>query len=236
MIQIAEKPSAAAAAPTVVAAKPPPLEAAAAVVTDRRPAWMWPVVMGSVLISGMVSIWALGVFSAKDKGSLEVAPTKSPSSPGPLVGVRTPAPPAPPLAPNPDVNKSREVVRVPESRKNDASALEELASNRVPVRTRDFATPRPAAPPPPPEPMPAETEAESPAAKPSLVPAALVEQRPPGQLMQHAIKILRDIPIVKNRQKDALRDKAVLELNEAIKSRAQPKGSDSPPANRRKAD
>ena len=81
----------------------------------------------------------LGVFSAKDKGSLEVAATKSPSSPGPLVGVRTPAPPPPPLAPNPDVNKSREVVRVPESRKNDDSALEELASNRVPVRTRDFA-------------------------------------------------------------------------------------------------
>ena len=35
--------------------------------------------------------------------------------------------------------------------------------------------------------------------------------------MQHAIKILRDIPIVRNRQKDALRDKAVFELNEAIK-------------------
>ena len=54
--------------------------------------------------------------------------------------------------------------------------------------------------------------------------------------MQHAIKILRDIPIVKNRQKDALRDKAVLELNDAIKFCAQPKRSDSPPANRRKAD
>ena len=65
-----------------------------------------------------------------------------------------------------------------ESRKNDASALEELASNRVPVRTRDTAARRPAAPPPPPEPMPAETEAEqaAAAAKASLVPAALVEQ------------------------------------------------------------
>ncbi len=228
VIQIAEKPSVAAVATAAaVAAKPPILKEAVAVVSARRPPWMLPALAGGVLLVGLVSVWALGIFSPKDSARPDPAATKSPSGAGALARAIPPPPPVPPqLAPNPAISRSSAEVRGPEPSKRAGSPLEELAANSAATNTRDI-VPRPAPgsnrganrpvnnpPPAPPEPL---MPPEAAAAKGSLVTTQLIERGTPVQLMQHAINNLKDMRFGKNRQKDAIRDRAIKALEESIK-------------------
>jgi serine/threonine protein kinase len=226
VIQPAEKPHVAAVSPAAVAVKPP-LEEAVAVEAASRLPWMLPALAGGVLLFGLASAWALGIFGRKDNARPEPAAAKRPSDSGTLARAVPPAPPSPPpLAPKPAITTSSADVRGREPSKSTGSPLEELAADSATINPRDI-VPRRAPgsnrgagrtgenpPPAPPEPV---LPPEAPSAKPSLIPPLLAERGTPVQLMQHAINNLEDMRFGKNRQKDAIRDKAIKALEDSMK-------------------
>jgi serine/threonine protein kinase len=225
------KPPTAAATP--VRAPAPAAEtsssSAAALASGRRPAWIWPAVAAGATALGLLSAWAGGVF--KGKASNETAAPKSLPGQAAAVADRKPVP-----VPNQAPAESAPVVAAPRAEEGKAEAKNEadrrgpgelaaagtVTGRKIDVEKRFRPVTKPkvaprnataAAVPPKPTPIAA---AELAAPRLATLPAGLPARASQVDVLRRAIKVLNEMKFGRARDKDAIRDRAIGGLEEAI--------------------